>query len=129
MKILLVDDNPEITNLLSSFLNAKGHDNVATNDPRDGLERIKNENYDVVFLDIMMPEISGLDIIQALESENILKDQKIIIFSAYDFAASEVKELLKKDGIMACLKKPIQLTELLSAMVEQDISQTLLKIK
>lgn len=128
MKILLVDDNPEITSLLSSFLNAKGHYNVTSNDPKEGLDRIKNENYDVVFLDIMMPEISGLDIIQVLESENILKDQNIIIFSAYDFTEKEVSDLLNKDGIAACLKKPIQLNELLSVMVKRNISQTLGKI-
>ena len=67
MKVLLVDDNPDITDLLSKFLKAKGYENVVTNDPLDGLDRIKNEKYDVIFLDIHMPEFSGLDIIQALE--------------------------------------------------------------
>lgn len=118
MKVLLVDDNQYITELLSKFLKAKGYENVATNDPRDGLERIKNENYDVVFLDISMPEFSGLDIIQALESEGILKDQKIIIFSAHNFTQGEVNDLLKKDGIAACVKKPIQLNELLATIVK-----------
>ena len=80
MKVLLVDDNPDITGLLSKFLKAKGYENIVTNDPKDGLDRIKNEKYDIVFLDIHMPEFSGLDIIQALEAEQILKDQKIIIF-------------------------------------------------
>jgi DNA-binding response OmpR family regulator len=117
MKVLLVDDNPEITGLLSKFLKAKGYENVVTNDPRDGLDRIINEKYDVIFLDIHMPEFSGLDIIQALETEKILKDQKIIIFSAHNFTSNEVKELLMKDGIVACLKKPIQLNELLTEIV------------
>lgn len=116
MKILLVDDNTDITDLLSKFLKAKGYENVVTNDPRDGLERIKNEKYDVVFLDIHMPEISGLDIILALEAEKILKDQKIVIFSAHDFKSVEVKELLKKDGIEGYLRKPIQLNELLATI-------------
>jgi len=117
MKVLLVDDNPDITDLLSKFLKAKGYENVVTNDPRDGLNRIKNEKYDVIFLDIHMPEFSGLDIIQSLETEKILKDQKIVIFSAHNFTSSEIKELLMKDGIEACLKKPIQLNELLTVMV------------
>ena len=117
MKVLLIDDNPEITSLLSKFLKAKGYENDLTNDPREGLELIKRENYDVVFLDMLMPEISGFDIIQVLESENILKDQKVIIFSAHSFTASEVDDFLKKDGIVACLKKPIELNELLTAIV------------
>ena len=116
MKVLLVDDNLDITDLLSKFLKAKGYENVVANDPREGLKRIKNEKFDVVFLDIHMPEISGWEIIQALESENILKDQKIVIFSAHDFNTAEVKELLKKEGIEGYLKKPIQLNELLTVL-------------
>jgi DNA-binding response OmpR family regulator len=96
MKVLLIDDNPDITDLLSKFLKAKGYENDVTNDPKDGF--------------------SGLDIIQSLETDKILKDQKIVIFSAHNFSPSEVKALLMKDGIEACLKKPIQLNELLTSM-------------
>ncbi|MFB5647424.1 MAG: response regulator [Candidatus Nitrosomaritimum yanchengensis] len=116
MKVLIVDDNQDITGLLSKFLKAKGFENVVTNDPRDGLERIKEEKYDVVLLDISMPEMSGIDIIQTLEREKILKDQKIVIFSATAFTTSQINDLLKKEGIQGCLKKPIQLNELLTAI-------------
>ncbi len=116
MKVLIVDDNQDITGLLSKFLKAKGFDNVVTNDPRDGLERIKEEKYDVVLLDISMPEFSGIDIIQTQKKEKILKDQKIVIFSATAFTTSQINDLLKKDGIKGCLKKPIQLNELLTAI-------------
>ncbi|MDH3618511.1 MAG: response regulator, partial [Nitrosopumilus sp.] len=95
---------------------AKGFENVVTNDPRDGLDRIKDGNYDVVLLDISMPEFSGIDIIKKLEKEKILKDQKIIIFSATAFTTTQINDLLKKDGIQGCLKKPIQLNELLTAI-------------
>jgi len=116
MKVLVVDDNEEITCLLSRFLKAKGFENIVTNDPRDGLERIKQEKYDVILLDISMPEVSGIDIIQALEKEKILKDQKIVIFSANAFTDSQVNELLSMDGVKDCLKKPIQLNQLLTAI-------------
>ncbi len=116
MKVLIVDDNQDITELLSKFLKAKGFESVVTNDPRDGLERIKEEKYDVVLLDISMPEFSGINIIQTLEREKILKDQNIIIFSAVALTTNELNDLLKKDGIQGCLKKPIQLNELLTAI-------------
>ncbi len=116
MTLLIVDDNQDITDLLSKFLTSKGFENVVTNDPKEGLKRIKEEKYDVVLLDISMPEFSGFDIIKKLEREKILKDQKILIFSAVAFTTNEPNDLLKKDGIQGCLKKPIQLHELLTAI-------------
>lgn len=116
MKVLIVDDNQDITGLLSKFLKSKGYENVVTNDPKEGLERIKGEKYDVILLDMAMPDFSGVDIIQTLEKEKILKDQKIIVFSATALTSNQINELLKKDGIQGCLKKPIQLSELLTAI-------------
>ena len=116
MKVLVVDDNQNITDLLARFLKAKGFESIVTNDPRDGLKRIKEEKYDVVLLDISMPKFSGIDIIQTLEKEKILKDQKIIIFSANAFTDSQIEKLLKMDGIQDCLKKPIELKKLLTAI-------------
>jgi DNA-binding response OmpR family regulator len=116
MQVLIVDDNQDITGLLSKFLKAKGIENRVTNDPLDGLERIKENQYDVVLLDISMPEFSGIDIIKTLEKEKILKEQKIIIFSATAFTTTQINDLLKKEGIQGCLKKPIQLNELLTAI-------------
>ena len=62
MKVIIVDDNQDITGLLSKFLKAKGFENVVTNNPKEGLERIKGEKYDVVLLDIAMPDFSGYDV-------------------------------------------------------------------
>jgi len=116
MSLLIVDDNKDITDLLSKFLTSKGFEIVVTNDPREGLDRIREKKHDVVLLDISMPEFSGIDIIKKLEREKILKDQKILIFSAVAFTTKETNDLLKKDGIKGCLKKPIHLNELLTAI-------------
>ena len=112
----MVDDNQDITDLVSKFLTAKGLDNVVTNDPRDGLERIKNEDFDVILLDIAMPEFSGHDIIEELEKEKILKDKKIIIFSAHAFSESVINELLEKEGVHSFLSKPLKLDTILIAI-------------
>lgn len=116
MKVLVVDDNQDITELLSRFLKAKGIENVVTNDPINGLNILRNENYDVVLLDISMPELSGIDIIATLENERILKDQKIVIFSANAFTDGQIGELLKMEGVHECLKKPINLSRLLTVI-------------
>jgi len=116
MKTLIIDDDQDITGLLSRYLTAKGFENVVTNDPREGMELIKKEKYDCVLLDIAMPEFSGRDIIHALESENILKDQKIIIFSAYAFSEPVINELLEKEGVHSFMSKPLKLDTILTAI-------------
>lgn len=116
MKVLIIDNNRNITNLISDFLTAKGIENIVTNNPKDGLECIKNEKYDAVLLDILMPEFNGVDIIEALEREKILKDQRIFIFSAISTSYS-IKRLIKKEGIKGCLIKPMPLKEMYSTIV------------
>ena len=116
MKVLIIDDNQETTCLISKYLNAKGIDNTVTNDPIEGLKKIREGNYDKVLLDISMPEFSGIDIIHMLEREHRLQDQKIIIFSAISFTTSEIHHLLQKEGIQVCLKKPIKLNTLLTTV-------------
>ena len=116
MKVLIIDDDQDTTGLLSRYLTAKGFENVVTTDPMEGLRHIQQEQYDVILLDIAMPEFSGLDIIHALESENILKDQKIIIFSAYAFSELVINELLEKEGVHSFLSKPLKLDTLLTAI-------------
>ena len=116
MRILIVDDNPDITGLLSKFLKSKGYENMVVNNSTEGLEKILNENFDYVFLDIHMPELSGLDIIKKLEEKKKLENLKIIIFSAHNFTPQQIEELLNKDGIHGYLKKPIQLNKLLASI-------------
>lgn len=116
MRVLIVDDNKDITDLLSKFLKSRKIENNVTNDPFEGLELIKNEKYDAVLLDMSMPEFSGIDIIDVLDRERILQDQKIIIFSAISLTSSQISGLLKRKGIHSCLKKPIELDALLAAI-------------
>jgi len=117
MKVLLIDDNHDITTLISEFLREKGIDIVVTNDPMEGLRRIQQEQYDIILLDNHMPGLYGTDIIQTLEREKILKDQNIIILSGYDFTNTQIDDLLKKDGIKDLLKKPTPFSVLFTAIV------------
>jgi DNA-binding response OmpR family regulator len=54
MKVLVIDDNKETTTMLSKFFTAKGHSPIVTNDPMEGLERIRRGHFDVILLDITL---------------------------------------------------------------------------
>jgi DNA-binding response OmpR family regulator len=113
MKVLLVDDNEDITELL---FKAKGFEIVETNDAMEGLRHIQQEKYDAILLDMKMPGISGFNIIQLLATDDILKDQNIFIFSASAFGENEIRGLLRRDGVNGVLKKPMKLDEILTAI-------------
>ena len=116
MKILIVDDDKQTTSMLSKFFNYKGYQIVVSNDAMEGLIHIKKEKYDVILLDINMPVISGINIIQILAAGGKLKDKNIFIFSGVDCHNSQVKDLLRRDGVNGFLKKPIELDELLTVI-------------
>jgi len=114
MKILVVDDNKTITEMLSKFLTVKGYDIVTTNDGRNALNLMKKEKYQTVFLDLSMPGFGGIDVIDGLEKENLLKDQRIVIFTASSISDGDIDKLIEKDGVDSCLRKPVQLSELMA---------------
>ena len=116
MKVLIVDDKEDVTTMLSKFLKTRGFETVEINDPWEGLRRIQKEQFDVILLDIAMPEFSGLQIIATLATDDILKDQNIFLFSANLVCENQIKDLLRRDGINGCLKKPMKLDELLTTI-------------
>ena len=102
--------------MLSRYLEVKGIECATTNNGMNGLNLVKKERYDTVFLDMSMPDFSGMDVLDALEKEDLLKSQRIIIFTASSISNEDIQELLKKDGIDACLRKPVTLKDLLATL-------------
>ena len=103
MKILIIDDDKTLTSMLSKFFNFQGHPTVVINDPGDGLDRIQKEQFDVILLDICMPEFSGDQIIKTLATNEVLQDQNIFILSANLGSEFLIKDMLRKNGINGCL--------------------------
>jgi len=117
MKILIVDDNKSITGSLEKYLKIKGFDVKVCNEGRHGLELIQNDKWDSILLDLSMPEFSGLDIIDELEKNKVLKEKNIILFTASSIPEYVLGKLLKKDGIQnKCLRKPISLSTIAEAL-------------
>lgn len=117
MKILIVDDNEQITKMLSTFLELKEHQCTIANDGNEGLKQIKANNYDVILLDLAMPEFDGYSVIKNLEESDTLKDHKIIVFTASTITQDELEDLVKR-GVTAYLLKPIDIDLLHSKLVE-----------
>jgi CheY-like chemotaxis protein len=116
MKILVIDDNEQTTTMLSKFLSAKGHIVTVTNDPMEGMDYIREEQFDVILLDITMPVVSGIGVIELLAGEGTLQNQNIFIFSGISLPEIQLKNLLRRDGVSGFLKKPMDLDELIKTI-------------
>jgi two-component system OmpR family response regulator len=115
MRILLIDDNESITEMLSKYLTTKGHQCTVSNDGRNGLTLVLEKKFDAVLLDLAMPEFTGADIIDHLHKSGKINDQKIVLFTASSIQDKEIEELLRK-GAHSCIKKPVKLNVLLESI-------------
>ena len=106
MKILAIDDNPDIIELMKMVIEAIGHDFDSADGGKAGLEKIRKEKYDIVFLDLSMPDMMGNEVIDILYKEKLMDRQKIILFTASYIRLEELDKDLKKKGIYAILSKP-----------------------
>ena len=95
--ILVIDDEIEILDMLSRFLNRNPNFTVQTfSNPVSALSSINNNTkYDLVLLDIVMPQMNGLDVLEKLKEIN--SDQKVIMMTAY----STLDKVLKSHKIGA----------------------------
>jgi len=120
MKILIVDDNEAITKATSRVLKLKGHDCTVANEAKIGLKLISENEYDLVLLDLSMPEFSGLDLLKKLKpgSKNL---SKIVICTAMSVPSDQILEL-KTLGVKSVLKKPFSLAEIDQIISEQNAS-------
>ena len=79
------------------------------NSGHEGLERIRNEKFDLILLDLAMPEFSGKDVIQSITKDQLVQ-KNIVIFTASSDAA--VLEQMKNSGVKEIFKKPFSLEQL-----------------
>lgn len=114
VKILIVDDEEKIRELIKLNLEVAGYECDEADNGEDALKLVKENNYNLVLLDIMLPNIDGYEV-----AENLVKDNIPVIFlSAKDGTLDKVKGL--KIGVEDYITKPFETIELL-ARVENVI--------
>ena len=110
-KIMLVDDEEISIEMLQAFLEEVGYRNfIATSRPNEALDLLYNERPDVVLLDLVMPEVSGFEILARMQNDKILKRIPVIMLTAAADAATKLEAL--KLGATDFLAKPVDSSEL-----------------
>jgi diguanylate cyclase (GGDEF)-like protein len=110
LKVLIAEDNRDLRDIVARMVQTLGHEVAVASTGKEALRQVHEHSPDIVLLDIMMPEMDGLEFCQALQKEEIIRDFHIIITSARDALEDKVKGL--ELGAADYLTKPFSLAEL-----------------
>lgn len=113
MKVLVVEDDRRIASFLERGLAAEGYQVSVENDGRDGLERARQDDFELIILDRMLPYVDGLEITRLLREER--RPAMILMLTAKDSLQDKIEGL--KGGADDYLTKPFAFDELLARLV------------
>ncbi|MCI0529140.1 MAG: response regulator, partial [Nitrospira sp.] len=118
--LLIVDDSEVVRDMLSHCLEQQGYTVAVAENGRQALEMIRALEFDLILLDIMMPEMNGYQVLECLKADETLRHIPVIVISAVEELDSVVRciemgaedylpklfdEVLLKARISACLEK------------------------
>jgi len=112
-RILIIDDDDSFSDMLSGMVERASHDPVRAATLGEGLEKLSESSYEVVFLDIHLPDGSGLDILQGIKESP--SSPEIIIITGFD--ESGAAELALKNGVWDYIKKPSSIKDMQLALL------------
>ena len=125
-RVLVVDDESDVTELLQYRLEQEGYRVATLNDPLGFVVKVREFEPDLMLLDIMMPELSGIQLCRIVRADPMMKDIPVIFLSARGEVEDRIKGL--EAGAEDYLSKPFNTNELLlriSKMFSRTGSRTL----
>jgi DNA-binding NtrC family response regulator len=122
-RVLLVDDEQEFTAVLSQRMQSRGVVVDAVPNGREALEKAKQESYDAVLLDLLMPEMDGIETLKQLLKVN--PDLQVILLTGHATVQTGVEAI--KLGAMDFLEKPAEIQKLMEK-IEQAKAQKMVVV-
>jgi len=113
-RILVIDDEESVRDILSRMLGVKGHQVVVASDGEEGIERFKNEPFDLVFTDLGMPKVSGWEVGMAVKEMN----PKVPVIMITGWGMELNREKLGESGIDLIVSKPFLFDQLIELVTE-----------
>jgi DNA-binding response OmpR family regulator len=111
-RILVTDDDQSIRTLVATILRRAGYDVDTAASGRIALEKIGLADYDVVMLDLMMPEVSGFDVLASLRSRDRHR-RFVVVMSA---ASCDTVASVVSGNVFASLRKPFAIDEMVATV-------------
>jgi DNA-binding response OmpR family regulator len=113
--VLVVEDDPSVRGLLQTLLLAEGYDVATASDGLAGLVKASNHRPSLILLDLMMPDLGGVRVLEELQADPHLADVPVIVVTGKLDAVPALEEQLGGDSVFA---KPFGVAELLARVAE-----------
>lgn len=121
-KVLCVDDDPDLLLINSSILKSAGHEVLEATDGRACIDMIRKERPDLVLLDVILPDMSGLEVCRQIKTTRGMTDTYVVLISGMETSSkSQIKGL--EAGADGYIVRPVSSQELLARV------QALIRIK
>ncbi|MDP2981173.1 MAG: ATP-binding protein [Candidatus Omnitrophota bacterium] len=114
--LLIIDDEEDLTSMLSFRLKSMGFDTITANDGDRGVELAKKNKPDLILLDLMMPKIDGFEVSKRLKKDSDTMRIPILVFSA--LANKNTKESIEQLGAAGFIEKPFEPEDLVKKINE-----------
>ncbi len=124
LTILVVDDNQDLLETFAMILKRRGYDVQTACDGLDAVDKFKEQNFDVTLMDIVMPEMNGVDAFKQIKE--IQPEASIILMTASSDA--ELVQNAKDEGIQPIIQKPIRIDQLIQLINEAAGNQPILVV-
>jgi two-component system, OmpR family, response regulator ChvI len=111
-RVLIVDDEVDITDALKAGLERRGFKVDTFNDPQSALSKFKPSMYDIAILDIRMPKMNGFELYR--EMRKIDAKASVCFLTAFDVHKDEFEKMFPDVKVKAFLKKPITIDNLVT---------------
>ena len=105
-KILIVDDEEDITASVKMLVEGMGYSSKIASSGLDALKALNKEKFDLVLLDIMMPQMSGREVLEKIRADSKLKNTPVAFLTAIQLG-SEGTTVIKKLKVLDYFQKPI----------------------
>lgn len=115
-RILSVEDDEHVQHLLGRALFQQGYEMHYAWNGQEGWEKVLAVDPDLVLLDLMLPVVNGLEMLQRMRAHRAVKDIPVIVVTAYGDEADMLKQALQALGASRFLRKPIDFQELIGSV-------------
>lgn len=115
MKIMIIDDEKGITDIYHEFFTNEGTEVIIANNGEDGLKKAKSDQPDLILLDIIMPQINGLDILKALKADEITSKIPVVLLTNLpsEMSGEKAKSLGASDYLVKAEYDPNEVYEII----------------